>query len=157
MKKIIGMAAALLLAGLLAGCGGKEAAASAEDTARAALQAVYSCTAEDAADWEAVMTSATSETALTDYWTERMGESFTGKGIDGMLANRVGTRVMTTWPDTAVTAGEITLQEKGSATDTEQWYSYTVEAAPEGEDAKAFTGDIGLLCTDGVWQVDSIS
>ena len=80
-----------------------------------------------------------------------------GKQMAALLDNRVVTRVLNAWPSTEVTAQEIDLEPLGSTTDTTCQYSYTVTAAPEGEDAQEFTGQIGLELVDGVWTVTALS
>lgn len=63
------------------------------------------------------------------------------------------TRVLTTWPDTAVVVESVALEEAYSNTDTQANYTYTVKAGPEGITPVTFTGQIGLVRTDDGWQV----
>lgn len=149
-----GVAAAwLLAAALLAGCGAQPEA-DAETTAQTVLEAVYSCEAGDSASFEtALAESVTDEASLNEYWTQRLGAHFTEEGLNTLTANRVPTRVLTTWPDTAVVVESVALEEAYSNTDTQANYTYTVTASPEGITPVTFTGEIGLTLTDDGWQV----
>lgn len=154
-----------LLAGalLLAGCSQTEAqstvtTANAETTAREVLEDLYSAGAQDSADFEdALAQSSTNESALDDYLTDKVGDKVSGEGMAALLDNRVVTRVLNAWPSTEVTAQEVDLEPLGNTTDTACQYNYTVTAAPEGEDAQEFTGQIGLELVDGVWTVTALN
>lgn len=152
----IGLAAGLLALGLLAGCSGK--ADDAEVIAQTALEGAYSCGAGDSAAFETALAESVTddEAALNEYWVGRMGENFTEEGLDTLTANRVATRVLTTWPDTAVEVAEVALEEAYSNTDSQANYTYTVKASPEGITPVTFTGEIGLTRTDDGWLVSRL-
>lgn len=161
-----GKRAVALLAGavLLAGCRQQTAqnpaavTANAETIAREVLEEVYSAGAQDSADFEeALAQSATTESALNDYLTGRVGDKVSDEGLAALVDNRVVTRVLNAWPSNEVTAQEVQLEPLDGTTDTACQYSYTVTAAPEGEDAQEFTGQIGLTLMDGVWMVTSVN
>lgn len=152
----MGLAAGLLALGLLAGCSGK--AGDAEVIAQTALEGAYSCGAGDSAAFETALAESVTddEAALNEYWVGRMGEDFTEEGLDTLTANRVATRVLTTWPDTAVEVAEVALEEAYSGTDSQANYTYTVKAGPEGITPVTFTGQIGLVRTDDGWLVSRL-
>lgn len=152
----IGLAAGLLALGLLAGCSGK--AGDAEVIAQTALEGAYSCGAGDSAAFETALAESVTddEAALNEYWVGRMGENFTEEGLDTLTANRVATRVLTAWPDTAVEVAEVALEEAYSNTDSQANYTYTVKASPEGITPVTFTGEIGLTRTDDGWLVSRL-
>lgn len=152
----IGLAAGLLALGLLAGCSGK--AGDAETTARVVLEGAFSCGTGDSAAFETALAESVTddEAALNEYWVGRMGEDFTEEGLDTLTANRVATRVLTAWPDTAVEVAEVALEEAYSGSDTEADYTYTVKAGPEGITPVTFTGQIGLVRTDDGWLVSRL-
>ena len=151
----MGLAVGLLALSLLAGCSGK--ADDAEVIAQTALEGAYSCGAGDSAAFEtALAESVTDEASLNEYWVGRMGENFTEEGLDTLTANRVATRVLTAWPDTAVEVAEVALEEAYSGTDSQANYTYTVKAGPEGITPVTFTGQIGLVRTDDGWLVSRL-
>lgn len=152
----ISLAAGLLALGALAGCSGK--ADDAETTARTVLEGAYSCGAGDSTAFETALAESVTddEEALTDYWAGRMGEAFTEEGMETLAANRVATRVLNTWPDTAVEVAGVELEEAYSGSDTEADYTYTVKASPEGITPVTFTGQIGLVRTDDGWLVSRL-
>lgn len=162
--KILQGGALLLGLTLLAGCTGQAPQAvstdpqtSAEETALWVLKKVYTADAQDSAEFEeALLASTTAETALDDYLAGRVGDKFTAEGRDTLLANRVVTRVLNTWPSTEVSVETIELSDPLDQTDTSQRYTYTVTAAPEDTDPETYTGELSLTLTDGVWQVNSI-
>lgn len=163
MKRKSAAILAVSAAFLLAGCGQTSqplvvgTTSSAESIARTALEALYSTDAQDSADFEeALAASATGESALDAYLTAKVGDTFTDDGLDNLVANRVVTRALNAWPASEVRVDSIDLQETGTQSDTGARYTYTVTAAPEGEDPETFTGEIGLTFTDGIWQVSSI-
>jgi len=144
--------AALLAALTLAGCGSAPAdTAGPEDTAKQVLTNVYSCDTGDSDVFEQALTqSATSETALADYVRQRAGDFVTDEGCDTLLGNRVVSRVLTAWPGTAVQAEDVSL------TETEAFYSYELTAVPTTGEGQTFSGEISLVCQDGVWYVNSV-
>lgn len=152
----IGLAAGLLALSLLAGCSGKTG--DAETTARVVLEGAFSCGAGDSAAFETALAESVTddEAALNEYWVGRMGEAFTEEGMETLAANRVATRVLTAWPDTAVEVAEVALEEAYSNTDTQANYTYTVTASPEGITPVTFTGQIGLVRTDDGWLVNRL-
>lgn len=144
--------AALLAALTLAGCGSAPAdTVGPEDTAKQVLTNVYSCDTGDSDVFEQALTqSATSETALADYVRQRAGDFVTDEGCDTLLGNRVVSRVLTAWPGTAVQAEDVSL------TETEAFYSYELTAVPTTGEGQTFSGEISLVCQDGVWYVNSV-
>lgn len=144
--------AALLAALTLAGCGSAPAdTAGPEDTVKQVLTNVYSCDTGDSDVFEQALTqSATSETALADYVRQRAGDFVTDEGCDTLLGNRVVSRVLTAWPGTAVQAEDVSL------TETEAFYSYELTAVPTTGEGQTFSGEISLVCQDGVWYVNSV-
>lgn len=144
--------AALLAALTLAGCGSAPAdTAGPEDTAKQVLTNVYSCDTGDSDVFEQALTqSATSETALANYVRQRAGDFVTDEGCDTLLGNRVVSRVLTAWPGTAVQAEDVSL------TETEAFYSYELTAVPTTGEGQTFSGEISLVCQDGVWYVNSV-
>lgn len=161
MKGTATRAALLAAAALLTACSSPAApqttATDGETVARNALQELYSAEAQDSADFEAALTeSATNESALQTYLTGKVGDTFSSEGLDALVSNRVVTRVLNAWPASEVAVEEIDLQDAYTQTDEQQTYSYTVTAAPEGEDPQTFTGEITLTLTEGVWQITAI-
>lgn len=150
--------AALLAALTLAGCGSTPAdTAGPEDTAKQVLTNVYSCDTGDSDVFEqALAQSATSETALADYVRQRAGDFVTDEGCDTLLGNRVVSRVLTAWPGTAVQAEDVSLTETYTQTETEAFYSYELTAVPTTGEGQTFSGEISLVCQDGVWYVNSV-
>lgn len=146
--------ASLLAALTLAGCGSAPAdTAGPEDTAKQVLTNVYSCDTGDSDVFEQALTqSATSETALANYVRQRAGDFVTDEGCDTLLGNRVVSRVLTAWPGTAVQAEDVSLTE----TYTEAFYSYELTAVPTTGEGQTFSGEISLVCQDGVWYVNSV-
>lgn len=158
-RKVFLFLAALMLAVLaLAGCGNTQAdTAGPEDTAKQVLTNVYSCDTGDSDVFEqALAQSATSESALTDYVRQRAGDFVTDEGCDTLLGNRVVSRVLTAWPGTAVQAEDIALTETYTQTETEAFYSYELTAVPTTGESQTFSGEISLVCQDGVWYVNSV-
>lgn len=158
-RKVFLFLAALMLAVLaLAGCSSTQAdTAGPEDTAKQVLTNVYSCDTGDSDVFEqALAQSATSESALTDYVRQRAGDFVTDEGCDTLLGNRVVSRVLTTWPGTAVQAEDIALTETYTQTETEAFYSYELTAVPTTGESQTFSGEISLVCQDGVWYVNSV-
>lgn len=158
-QKIVGLLAA---AALLAGCGQTAGSAagttSAETVARSVLEELYSAEAQDSADFEDALTrSATDESALNGYLTQKVGDQVSDEGLATLVDNRVVTRVLNAWPASEVAVEEIDLQDAYTQSDDQQFYSYTVTAGPDGEDPQEFTGEIGLTLTDGVWTVSSVN
>lgn len=158
-RKVFLFLAALMLAALaLAGCSSTPAdTAGPEDTAKRVLTNVYSCDTGDSDVFEqALAQSATSESALADYVHQRAGDFVTDEGCDTLLGNRVVSRVLTAWPGTAVQAEDIALTETYTQTDTEAFYSYELTAVPPTGESQTFSGEISLVCQDGVWYVNSV-
>ena len=141
---------------VLAGCG-QQKAPDAQQAAETALRALYTADAG---------TAETLETALADGDTAALEEQLragldggiTDAGVQAAMENRLPTRAASQWPGQAVTVQDLTLTPSHSATDTEQYFTYTLTAGPEeGESGAEFSGEIALTLQDGVWLVDSVN
>lgn len=135
-----------------------DAATAAEDPARLVLETLYSCDeAESAAFTEALNAG---DEALVDYLAARTGNAMTADGYAAAANNRVPGRILTAWPDTAVTVVELLLTPTASSdSDGTAAFAYTVKAAPQDDIAAAqeFTGEIAMALQDGVWLVTALS
>lgn len=155
MKKVRRSCAALLLAALLAGCG-QQKAPDAQQAAETALRALYTADAG---------TAETLETALADGDTAALEEQLragldggiTDAGVQAAMENRLPTRAASQWPGQAVEVQDLEVTPSATATDTEQYFTYTLTAGPEGEDGAEFSGEIALVLQDGAWLVDGVS
>ena len=133
-----------------------DAATAAEDPARLVLETLYSCDeAESAAFTEALNAG---DDALTDYLAARTGNAMTADGYAAAANNRVPGRILTAWPDTAVTVVELLLTPTASS-DSTATFAYTVKSAPQDDVAAAqeFTGEIAMALQDGVWLATALS
>ena len=148
------LAAAVLV---LSACGAapEAGAASAEETAEAVLQSVYSCDDGDAARLEAAAQEG--DDSLKEYVRTKVGDCITEEGVDDILANRLVVRITGEWPDAEVQVQSVELTPAYTATETECAFQYQVEAAPDGETSQVFTGEVGLSLSGEVWKVSSIS
>lgn len=129
-------------------------AASAEETAETVLQSVYSCDNGDSARLEAVMQEG--DDSLREYVRAKVGDCITEEGVDGILTNRLISRVVNEWPGAEVRVQSVELTPAYTATETECIFQYQVEAAPAGETSRVFTGEVGLFLAEEVWKVNSI-
>ena len=135
-----------------------DAATAAEDPARLVLETLYSCDeAESAAFTEALNAG---DDALADYLAARTGNAMTADGYAAAANNRVPGRILTAWPDTAVTVVELLLTPTASSdSDGTATFAYTVKAAPQDDVAAAqeFTGEIAMALQDGVWLATALN
>lgn len=148
------LAAAVLF---LSACGAapESGAASAEETAETVLRSVYGCDTGDSARLEAAMQEG--DDSLKEYARTKVGDCITEEGVDGILTNRLLSRSVSEWPETEVQIQSVELTPAYTATETECIFQYQVEAAPAGEAAQVFTGEVGLSLAGEEWKVNSMS
>lgn len=157
MKKTRLFCAALALAALLAGCGGQASReADARQAAETALRALYGADAGEAATVETALDD-DDTAALEEQLRSELGGTITDAGVQAAMDSRLPTRAASQWPGQAVTVQELELTPSHTATDTQQYFQYSLTAGPEGGDSADFSGEIGLVLQDGAWLVDSVS
>lgn len=129
---------------------------AAANTANDAVRALYTADEAEAAALDAALTDGDTA-ALEEQMRDDLNGGITDAGVQSAMENRVPTRIAAQWPGQAVTVQKIRMGPSYTATDTEQYFQYSLTAGPEDGEGQAFSGEITLVLQDGAWLVDGVS